>query len=158
MRTEKQKMIAGELYDARDSQLVAERQRARNLLRRLNESREDEQERRAKILMELIGAETDAHIEPPFFCDYGTNITLGKKVFMNFNCVILDVAPVQIGDFVLFGPGVQIYAATHPMSIRAPSRVRGRQAGCHRFRRLDWGWCDYLPRSEHWRAVRNRRG
>jgi maltose O-acetyltransferase len=127
MRTEKQKMIAGELYDARDSQLVAERQRARNLLRRLNESREDEQERRAKILMELIGAETDAHIEPPFFCDYGTNIMLGKKVFMNFNCIILDVAPVQIGDFVLFGPGVQIYAATHPMS--ASGRRRGLEAG-----------------------------
>jgi maltose O-acetyltransferase len=91
MKTEKQKMIAGELYDASDSQLVTGRQRARNLLKRLNESREDEQEERARILMELIGAETDVYVQPPFFCDYGTNIALGKKVFMNFNCVILDL-------------------------------------------------------------------
>jgi maltose O-acetyltransferase len=127
MKTEKQKMLAGELYDASDSQLVAERQRARNLLKRLNESREDEQEERARILMELIGAETDVYVQPPFFCDYGTNITLGKKVFMNFNCVILDVAPVRIGDFVLFGPAVQVYTATHP--IHASERRKGLEAG-----------------------------
>jgi maltose O-acetyltransferase len=127
MRTEKEKMLAGELYDASDSQLVMERQRARDLLRRLNESREDDQEERGRIITELIGAETDAHIQPPFFCDYGTNIRLGKKVFLNFNCVILDVAPVHIGDFVLFGPGVQVYAATHP--IHASERRKGLEAG-----------------------------
>ena len=54
-------------------------------------------------------------IEPPFFCDYGTNIELGDKVFFNFNCVILDVAKVTIGSNVMFGPAVQIYTATHPM-------------------------------------------
>jgi maltose O-acetyltransferase len=127
LKTEKQKMIAGELYDPCDAQLVAEWRRARDLLKRLNDSREDEQEERARIFAELIGTETDATIQPPFFCDYGTNIALGKKVFMNFNCVILDVAPVQIGDFVLFGPSVQIYAATHPMS--ASIRRQGLEAG-----------------------------
>ncbi len=71
--------------------------------------------------------ETDAEIEPPFFCDYGTNITLGKKVFMNFNCVVLDVAPVQIGDFVLLGPAVQIYTATHP--LQAAQRRLGLESG-----------------------------
>jgi len=127
MKTEKQKMIAGELYDPYDAQLIVERRWARDLLKSLNDSREDEQEERARILAELIGKETDAAIQPPFFCDYGTNIALVKKVFMNFNCVILDVAPVQIGDFVLLGPAVQVYAATHPMS--ASERRQGLEAG-----------------------------
>src|SRR5688500_10204136 len=74
MKTEKQKMLAGELYEPCDAQLVAERRRARDLLKRLNDSREDEQKERARIFAELIGTETDAAIQPPFFCDYGTNI------------------------------------------------------------------------------------
>lgn len=127
MKTEQQKMVAGELYDPTDAQLVADRQRARDLLKRLNDSREDEQAEREKILMELFGAETDAYIQPPFYCDYGSNITLGKKVFMNFNCVVLDVAPVRIGDHVLFGPAVQVYAATHPLD--AAVRRQGLEAG-----------------------------
>ncbi|HET7061169.1 MAG TPA: sugar O-acetyltransferase [Nitrosospira sp.] len=126
MRTEKQKMLAGELYDATDPQLVTERLLARDLLKRLNDSN-DGPEERAKILVELLGAPTDADIQTPFFCDYGTNITLGKKVFMNFNCVILDVSPVRIGDLVLFGPAVQVYTATHPMS--ACARRKGLEAG-----------------------------
>jgi maltose O-acetyltransferase len=126
-KTEKEKMLAGELYDPLDSQLSAERQRARDLLKRLNDSREDEQEERAKILEELFGRKTDAYIQPPFYCDYGTNITLGKKIFFNFNCVVLDVAPVRIGDNVLFGPSVQVYTATHPLS--AAERRRGVESG-----------------------------
>lgn len=55
-------------------------------------------------------------MEPPFFCDYGTNILLGKKYFFNFNCVVLDVCQVRIGDYTLFGPAVQIYTATHPQN------------------------------------------
>jgi maltose O-acetyltransferase len=127
MKTEKQKMLAGELYDALDLQLSAERERARDLLKRLNDSREDEQQERIKILGELFGKQTDAYIQPPFYCDYGTNITLGKKVFFNFNCVVLDVAPVRIGDYVLFGPSVQVYTATHPLS--ASERRRGLESG-----------------------------
>ena len=68
------------------------------------------------LLAELIGKATDAWIQPPFFCDYGTNITLGTKVFFNFNCVVLDVCRVTIGSFTLFGPAVQVYTATHPMN------------------------------------------
>ena len=127
MKTEKEKMLSGELYDPADAQLVAERQHARLLLKRLNDSREDEPEERARLLAELLGAETDAFIQPPFYCDYGTNMTLGKKIFMNFNCVVLDVAPVRIGDYVLFGPNVQVYTATHP--VDAFERRRGLEGG-----------------------------
>jgi maltose O-acetyltransferase len=127
MRTEKDKMLAGELYDPLDSQLVRERKRCRNLCRLLNESREDQREERGRILAELFGGPTDVWIEPPFFCDYGTNISLGSKVFFNFNCVVLDVTPVTIGDRVLFGPAVQIYAATHPLD--ATERRMGLELG-----------------------------
>ncbi len=108
-------MLAGELYDPLDQQLAAERGSARVLCRRLNASGEEETEERARLLNELFGAATDAWIQPPFYCDYGTNISLGQKVFFNFNCVVLDVARVAIGDHVLLGPAVQIYTASHPM-------------------------------------------
>jgi maltose O-acetyltransferase len=127
MKSEKEKMLAGELYNALDPQLAAERQRARLLLRQFNDSREDEPAERARILGDLFGAAADISIEPPFFCDYGTNIALGRHVFFNFNCVILDVARVRIGDHVLFGPSVQVYTATHPLS--AAERRRGLESG-----------------------------
>ena len=116
MSTEKEKMLAGELYDAIDPQLSEERKRCRDLCKALNDSREDEQEERVRILAELFGKRTDAWIQPPFYCDYGTNITLGTKVFFNFNCIVLDVMQVTIGSNVLFGPGVQVLTAMHPMS------------------------------------------
>ena len=109
-------MLAGELYDPLDAQLSQERQRARDLCKLLNDSREDQQEERRRILSELFGKATDAWIQPPFFCDYGTNTTHGTKVFFNFNCVVLDVMQVTIGNNVLFAPSVQIYTATHPIS------------------------------------------
>ncbi|WP_273452502.1 sugar O-acetyltransferase [Nevskia ramosa] len=116
MKTEKQKMLAGELYDPIDPVLSQERDRCRNLCLALNATREEQKEERQRLLNELFGKETDAWIQPPFFCDYGSNIVLGTKVFFNFNCVVLDVMPVTIGDNVLFGPAVQIYTATHPIS------------------------------------------
>ena len=116
MKTEKTKMLAGELYNPLDPELCRERQRCRALCKRLNDSREDEQEERSRIVANLFGYSTDVWIQPPFFCDYGFNIALGSKVFFNFNCVVLDVMRVEIGSNVLFGPFVQIYAATHPMS------------------------------------------
>lgn len=117
--TEKEKMLAGELYHAGDPQLAAERRRARDLLRDLNDTRDAETERRAEIIRELLGAAGEGTwIEPPFFCDYGSNITLGDRVYFNFNCVVLDVARVTIGSDTLFGPAVQIYTATHPMDFR----------------------------------------
>jgi len=115
MKSEKDKMLAGELYDPRDPLLIQERQQCRDLCKRLNDSREDQQEERRRILTELLGYPNDVWIQPPFFCDYGYNIALGSKVFFNFNCVVLDVCRVAIGSHTLFGPSVQIYTAMHPL-------------------------------------------
>ena len=110
-------MLAGELYDALDPELVQARDRARDLCQDLNATREREQELRRAILKQLFAKGGDSvWMQPPFFCDYGSNIHLGERVFFNFNCVILDVCEVTIGDFTLFGPAVQIYAATHPLN------------------------------------------
>jgi maltose O-acetyltransferase len=128
MRSEREKMVAGELYDPLDRELCADRRRARLLFQAFNDTRDDERDERARLIRELIpAAGEDVWIEPPFFCDYGHNITLGDKVFFNFNCVVLDVAPVRIGSGVLFGPAVQIYAATHP--LRAVDRRTGLELG-----------------------------
>jgi maltose O-acetyltransferase len=117
MPSEREKMLAGELYDPLDAELVAQRERARDLCQRLNATREAEQTVRRQILQDLLGAGGDSvWMQPPFYCDYGANIYLGERVFFNFNCVVLDVCPVTIGDFVLFGPAVQIYTAMHPMN------------------------------------------
>ncbi len=116
MKTEKDKMLAGELYDPLEPQLCRERDRCRDLCLLLNATREDQKEERQRLLAELFGKATDAWVQPPFFCDYGTNIVMGIKVFFNFNCVVLDCAEVTIGNNVLFAPSVQIYTATHPIS------------------------------------------
>ena len=117
MESEKEKMLAGELYDPHDAELVKARTRARDLCRDLNISRESDQDERRAILRQLFGTGGDSvWLEPPFYCDYGANIHLGERVFFNFNCVVLDVCPVTIGDFTLFGPAVQLYTATHPMN------------------------------------------
>jgi maltose O-acetyltransferase len=115
MRTERQKMLAGELYDPMDTELVEGRVRARDLCQTLNSSRDAEEEKRRGILTELFGRGGDTvWMQPPFFCDYGSNIELGERVFFNFNCVVLDVCKVKIGDFTLFGPAVQILTPMHP--------------------------------------------
>jgi maltose O-acetyltransferase len=114
MQPEKEKMLAGELYDPLDPELVRARERARDLCQDLNSTRERP---RRRILVELFGKGGESvWMHPPFFCDYGSNILLGERVFFNFNCVVLDVCLVKIGDFTLFGPAVQIYTATHPMN------------------------------------------
>ena len=117
MASEREKMLAGELYDPFDSELVAARNRARGLCQDLNATREEQGDERRRILRELFGAGGDSvWMQPPFFCDYGSNIRLGHRVFFNFNCIVLDVCEVIIGDYTLFGPAVQIYTATHPMN------------------------------------------
>ncbi len=116
MTTELQKMLAGELYDPHDPALVAARDRARDLCQDLNASREREQELRRRIFSELFGKGGESvWLQPPFYCDYGSHIELGERVYFNFNCVVLDVCKVIIGDFSFFGPAVQIYTATHPL-------------------------------------------
>lgn len=117
MRTELEKMLAGELYDPLDPELVRARDRARDLCQDLNATREADQDARRRILKDLFGSGGESvWMQPPFYCDYGTNILLGERVFFNFNCVVLDVCPVTIGDYTLFGPAVQLYTATHPMN------------------------------------------
>ncbi len=114
MKTEREKMLAGELYDASDSELVAERLRARRLLYVYNHSTPDELDKRTAILQDLFGMlKTPVEIEPPFYCDYGSNIYAGERLYMNFGCVVLDCGEVRIGDGVLCGPYVQIYGAYH---------------------------------------------
>lgn len=116
MKTEKEKMLAGELYDPLDKELYNDRLKTRLLIKQLNDTREDKVEERTRVLKELIpDAGEGLWLQPPFYCDYGTNIQIGEKVFFNFNCVILDVTQVIIGSRTLFGPNVQVYAATHPM-------------------------------------------
>jgi len=116
IRSEKQKMLAGELYDPGDAELAAERRRARALCHELNALNPEAAPHRRELLGALLGAHTGASIHAPFFCDYGYNIFLGAKVYFNVNCVVLDVMPVTVGANVLFGPGVQLYTASHPLS------------------------------------------
>jgi maltose O-acetyltransferase len=114
--TEREKMLAGELYDPLDAELVAARERARDLTQSLNATREAQRAERRRLLQELFGTGGDTvWMQPPFYCDYGCNIHLGRRVFFNFNCVVLDVCEVRIGDYTLLGPGVQILTPLHPL-------------------------------------------
>jgi len=116
MKSEKQKMIHGELYNAMDEELVSDRLQARFLLKLYNDSAPDQPATRQQILKDLIPDQgSELYIEPPFYCDYGANIKIGNKVYFNFGCTILDVMAVIIGDNTLFGPSVQIYTAMHPL-------------------------------------------
>jgi maltose O-acetyltransferase len=124
MKTEKEKMVAGELYDASDPILTAERGEARARLRQLNIDQYGDKAARRQIVAALLpNAAVDIYLEPPFFCDYGYNIYTGENVYFNFNCVLLDVAPIRIGGNSMFGPYVQIYTATHPLD--AAERRKG---------------------------------
>ncbi len=114
--SEKQKMLAGQSYDPADSELTADRLHARKLLHVLNNAEPGDAESLRDVCCELFGSGGDTvWLEPPFRCDYVTNIYLGEKVYFNFDCVILDVCEVRIGSNVFIAPGVHIYAATHPL-------------------------------------------
>jgi maltose O-acetyltransferase len=124
MKTEKEKMLTGELYDASDPVLTAERRQTRALLRQLNIDHYGDKAAYRQIVAALLpNAAVDTYLEPPFFCDYGYNIYTGENVYFNFNCVLLDVAPIRIGANSMFGPYVQIYTATHPLD--AAERRKG---------------------------------
>lgn len=117
MKTEKQKMLSGQLYDASDIQLTKERLEARLLLKELNDLSEDKAESKNVILHKLLPNQgKNLFIQTPFYCDYGYNIITGNDVYFNFNCVVLDVTPVTIGSRTLIGPNVQLYTATHPIN------------------------------------------
>lgn len=114
-RSEMQKMLAGELYDASDAGIQTELAATMAWLSRYNAALSMSPDERRRLLTERFAAVGEgAVIRPPFHCDYGLNISLGAGVFLNFNCVILDVVAVTIGDGTQIGPGVQILTADHP--------------------------------------------
>ncbi|MBW4824352.1 MAG: acetyltransferase [Bacillus sp. (in: Bacteria)] len=116
MKTEKQKMLDGELYLASDPVLCHDRLKARNITNEFNHSNEIDDNKRTKLIKELFGSTGETlHIEPVFRCDYGFNIHVGENFFANFDCVFLDVCEIRIGDHCMLGPGVHIYTATHPL-------------------------------------------
>ncbi len=114
--TEKQKMLAGEHYDASDAELVALRLHARLLTEQFNQTSASLPNQRTQLIKTLLGSSRNKiYIESPFQCDYGENIHVGENFYANFACVILDVAEVRFGDNCLLGPQVGIYTATHPL-------------------------------------------
>ncbi|WP_225334644.1 sugar O-acetyltransferase [Halomicrobium urmianum] len=116
MASERQKKQNGEMYDPDDETLVEERARARELTSEYNQTTDDESERRTELLSELFGTVDDsAHVNPPFQCDYGYNVHVGADFYANYDCVILDACPVEVGSNVLIAPGVHIYTSTHPL-------------------------------------------
>ena len=128
MDSEKEKMLDGDLYDADDPELVADRERARDLTRRYNRTAADESEERRELLEDLLGSLGDeCEIEPPFRCDYGYNLHVGENFYANFDCVVLDVCRVDVGKNCQIGPGVHVYTATHPLD--ATDRVAGPEYG-----------------------------
>ena len=128
MKTEKEKMLAGELYLGNDPELMRERTITRGLTRQFNTSLESDDALRLSILRQLLGSiGNSVTIEPPFRCDYGYNIFVGENFYANFDCVILDVCRVTLGDNCFLAPGVHIYTATHP--VIAAERIAGPEYG-----------------------------
>lgn len=119
MPSAKEKMLAGDLYSADDPVLQADQEAAAKWMVRYNASTDETPDARTSLLEERFGAVgPGCVVRPPFHCDYGYNIHLGTKVFLNFNCVVLDVVKVSIGDMTQIGPGVQILTADHPRDPR----------------------------------------
>jgi maltose O-acetyltransferase len=115
-RSQRDRMLAGELYVADDPQLAAEHLRALTLTRQLNDSDPADPERRRAVLCELLGSFGEgSEIRPPLWCDYGYQTHVGARTFINFGVVLLDVATITIGDDVQVGPNVQFLTPTHPV-------------------------------------------
>lgn len=127
-KSEKEKMLGGELYNAEDPVLVADRARAAALQHTYNAMAYVPETHFLQLQQILGSVGEEAVIRPPFFFDYGYNIHVGRQVFLNFNCVLLDVNRITIGDRTQIGPGVQIYAADHPLDagLRRANLENGR--------------------------------
>ena len=126
--TERERMLSGQLYDAGDETLTAARGRAKRLTCRYHQLDPTDWDSRTQILQELLGhLGEDSWIEPPFRCDYGTQISIGDHFFANYDCIFLDVAPITIGNQVMFGPRVCLYTAGHPLD--AATRNTGLEFG-----------------------------
>ncbi|CAF0920976.1 unnamed protein product [Adineta ricciae] len=114
-RSEKEKMLAGDLYNAFTPELLGERSLCKDFIYEYNNTRPSESAKRTELLQKMFGKfGNNSLIETPFFCDYGYNIHWGENSFANYNLVILDICSVHVGDYVLMGPDVKIYGATHP--------------------------------------------
>lgn len=115
-RSMHERMLAGDLYIADDPQLIRERQQATQLIEAFNRSPASGLEDRRRLLRELLGSfGPESEIRPPLYCDYGYQTRIGARTFVNFGLVLLDVAPIAIGDDVQIGPNVQLLTATHPL-------------------------------------------
>jgi len=120
--TEKEKMLAGQMYNPNDKELIKERLKARVILQKINSVHDAKKKEQNIWFAKLLEQSTKGlWIEPPFYCDYGYNIKVGKNVFLNFNCCILDVMEVKMGNNIMIGPNVQIYTATHPLDAKTRS-------------------------------------
>jgi maltose O-acetyltransferase len=125
----KARMLRGELYRAVGEEIEADQARAQELLEQYNATRHSEQELRGRLLRALLGDAGDGVvIRPPFFCDYGRHISIGARTFVNYACVMLDVAAIRIGDACQIATGVHIVTATHPVDPEP--------------RRLGWEWAE----------------
>jgi maltose O-acetyltransferase len=115
-RSQRERMLAGDLYFADDPELAQETQRAAELTKAFNDSSPSDPAARRGILLELLGSLGEGtEIRPPFYCDYGLHTHIGAGTFVNFGLVALDVAPIHIGDDVQIGPYVQLLTPTHPL-------------------------------------------
>ena len=128
-KSNREKMIAGELYSANDRELILLRWRAQRLCRKINRfPTMPFYPLKKRLLRKLFGkCGRNAYIEAPFHCDYGFNVSVGDSFYANAGCIFLDVTPIVIGDNVMFGPNVQLYAATHPLSPQ--ERLKGEEYG-----------------------------
>lgn len=139
--TEREKMLAGQLYDCGDPELLTQWHKAKNLVRSYNALDSQDSEAKEKILDELLGGKgKNLWITAPFFADYGNNIYFGNNCEVNMNCTFLDDNVIRIGDNALIAPNVQIYTAFHPTNARTDSGSRRRTVllnfAKHRRRRL----------------------
>lgn len=117
--TEREKMLAGQLYDCGDPELLAQWHKAKNLIREYNQTESEDEEKKARILKELLGGQGEnVWITPPFYADYGNNIYFGNNCEVNMNCTFLDDNRIVIGNNALIAPNVQIYTAFHPTNAK----------------------------------------
>jgi maltose O-acetyltransferase len=122
-KTQYERMLSGELYDASDDELLQLRMKARLFMKEYNQTEPDREKRSLLLKQTFKKVGTNVDIQTPFYCDYGCHIEVGNNFFANFNCVFLDCNYIRMGDNVFMGPAVQIYAAFHP--VQASERIKG---------------------------------
>lgn len=128
MRTEREKMIAGEMYNPLDEQLMNEREIGKRFCREYNSTDDTNYELRKNMIKKFLGKTGEnLHIESSFRVEYGYNVEIGENFYANYDCLLLDICPIVIGKNAMLAPGVHIYSATHP--IKADERNSGKEFG-----------------------------